>query len=234
MNEIIFNDKGCYKDFGVVLDYFKPQPPTPKVIKEEVPYMNGSYDFSTVGTNGEVVFTDRKLLCGLQYKSRNKALMLLKYSELLDWLLSGWHELIYTAESDMKYIAQVEQAPSFELFQSKGGILQFEFTAEPFKIGVNLVNDQIPWDTFNFETDSLAPTSFSVSGSQTISVYNPGRAVVPKINVTANMTAKIGNYTTSLVFGDNTDYAFKLQPGDNSILVNGTGTISFIFRKVAI
>lgn len=230
MNEIIFNGKGNYSDFEVILNYFKPQPPDVKTIKEDVPFMNGYYDFSTVGSGGEIVYTERKIPCRLQYKSNSKAAMMVKYSQLLEWLLSGSHDLIYTGEPDVKYAAKVEQAPSFEIFQSRGGILQFEFNAEPFKHGISLVGEE-PWDTFNFEIDYLQSNSFDVSGTSIFSIYNPGRSIVPIVNCDSSMTVINNGYTANFLSGDNRDWRFKLIPGLNSITVTGTGNIKFIFRK---
>lgn len=230
MFEIIFNSKGNLTDFDTFLADFSPQPPQPKIIKDDVPFMNGTYDFSTVGSNGEMVYTEREIPCSLDFPCGNKSLLLIKYSQLLEWLLSGKHELIYTGEPDMKYMARVEKIPSFSTFSSQDGTLSFSFIADPFKQSINYMGDNI-WDTFNFEIDYLQDTEFTVSGTQTVTIYNPGRAIVPVINCTAAMTATLNGYTSNLNIGDNTDWKFKLQPGSNEIVVTGTGTIKFIFRK---
>jgi predicted phage tail component-like protein len=230
MNEIIFNGKWNYSNFDVILNYFKPQPPAQKIIKEDVPYMHGTYDFSTIGSNGETVYSERNILCSIEYRCKNTALMMIKYSNLLEWLLSGKHELIYTGEPDMKYMAKVEQAPSFDTFRARGGRLQFEFIAEPFKQSINLVGDDT-WDTFNFETDYVQDTEFDVAGSKIINLYNPGRNIVPVVNCSSSMTVILNSYTANFIAGDNRNWRFRLQPGLNQITVNGTGHIKFMFRK---
>jgi hypothetical protein len=80
----------------------------------------------------------------------------------------------------------------------------------------------------------MQDTDFDVNGNKVIAIYNPGRAVIPVINVNADMTASIGAYTVNLIPGDNKDYGFKLQSGSNQISITGTGHIEFIFRKEAV
>lgn len=70
MNEIIFNGKSSYKDLGVIVTYFKAQPPEPKTIKQDVPFMNGSYDFSKL--YGEVFYNERIINCKVQFKVRDE------------------------------------------------------------------------------------------------------------------------------------------------------------------
>lgn len=231
MFEIIFNGKGNLSDFGAFLAEFNPQPPAPKIIKQDVPFMNGSYDFSTVATNGELVYSERKIPCSLDFFADNKAELMAKYSELLTWLLSGQHELIYTGELNLKYMAQVEEAPSFSLIDSNNGNISFSFTAEPFKYGVSEEGSEELWDPFNFITDYLQETSFDVSGSKTIQIYNVGRTLNPIVNCNNSMTCLLNGYTANFIAGDNVDYSFRLKNGINDIVINGTGHIEFKFRK---
>jgi hypothetical protein len=232
MNEIIFNGKGNYSDFGVNLIYFRPQPPAPKIIKEDVPFMNGYYDFSTVGSGGEPVYTDRKIICSLQYISKSKTALYQKYSQLLMWLLeSGKAELTYSAETGVYYIAKVEIAPSWENFVARGGTLQFEFSAEPFKVGKDYVGKEL-WDNINFETDFLQDELiFNVSGSKTVSIYNHGRIVTPEVIVSSNISLTANGYTANFTTTKTKDYRVKLKNGYNTITVSGTGNIEFRFRK---
>ena len=44
----------------------------------------------------------------------------------------------------------------------------------------------------------------------------------------------LGGKTFILVVGDNKIYDLKLQNGANSIVINGTGHIKFIYRKVVL
>lgn len=232
MNEIIFNGQKCYTDFKTILNYFKPQPPEPKIIKSSVPFMNGKYDFSTIGTNGELVYDERKISCSLQFVGTTRGELYVKYSQVLSWLLdSGKQQLIYTAEPDYYYLAKVETAPSWDLFLTSG-IFVFDFIADPFKYSTDLEGgENILWDTFNFETDVLQPSIFTIVGGQTITWINTGRIVTPILNVSSNMTVVINGVSFNLTTGDNINYRFKFIPGNNTIVVTGTGTLTIKVRK---
>lgn len=233
MNEIIFNGKSNYKDLNTILNYFKPQPPAPKIIKDSVIGMNSYYDFSTVASNGEIVYDDRKINCSITYaECSSRSVLMKKYTEILEWLLSGKHDLIYTGESDMKYIAQIEEAPSFDIFAVSGGTLQVTFIAEPYKKGIDFYGNLL-WDDIDFELpDYIQDTKFQVSGTKTITLYNPGsHGVTPIVLCDSNMTCTLNGYTTTFTVGNSVDYSFKLQNGANIINIRGNGYIEFNFRK---
>lgn len=232
MTQIIFNGKKSYDDFGLILESFNIQPPSKKKIKESVPFMNGSYDFSTVATNGEPVYNERTIRINFYLAERNRAMLYIKYSQMMTWLLAaGKSELIFTDMPDTYFLAEVEEAPDFEEIVARLGRFQITFVGEPFKYGVDYEGQKL-WDPFNFETDYMQDTEFDVIGSATATIYNPGLPVVPLINVNASMIVTLNGYIANLQPGDNKDYKFKLQPGANSITVTGTGHIKFLFRKV--
>lgn len=230
MRGFMFNNKHSYKDFGLILKKRSIQPPSKKKIKADVPFMNGYYDFSTVATNGEQVYTNRTIEIELGIPSISKSQLHIWYSNILEWLMdTGQQKLIFDDISDIYFLAEIEQAPALDEIIHFGE-MKINFVAEPFKYGVNLEGSDI-WDTFNFETDYAQITEFEVEGTKTITLYNSGRPVIPIINASSNMTATLGGYTTNLIEGDNKDYQFKLQTGANTIIVNGIGQIKFIFRK---
>ena len=63
MNELWSNLRGVTfngkhnNELCIVMHSKSIQSPPKKKIKETVPFMNGSYDFSTVGSNGEIMFS---------------------------------------------------------------------------------------------------------------------------------------------------------------------------------
>lgn len=232
MTQIIFNGKKSYDDFGLIIESFNIQPPSKKKVKQSIPFMNGSYDFSTVGSNGEIVYNERTIQVNFWFTEVDRSSLYNKYSRVLEWLLgAGQAELIFTDMPDTYFLSEAEEAPDFEEVVARLGRFQITFVAEPFKYGVDYEGQKL-WDPFNFEADYLQDTEFDMAGSKVVTIYNPGRLVVPLINVNAPMTATLNGYTASLQPGDNKDYKFKLQPGANTITITGTGHIKFIFRKV--
>jgi len=232
MISINFNNKNSYTDLGITIDSFGIQPPAKKKIKESVPFMNGSYDFSTVGSNGEITYSERVIRLKFNLIESNRASLWNKYSEVLEWLLGvGQSQLIFSDMIDCYYLAEVEDAPSFETLIKNGGIMEVEFITYPFKFGTNIEGSNQLWDPFNFELDYMQDTELDVVGSEVIQIYNVGKLVSPVVNCSSNMSVVLNGYTANFTTGDNTDWRFKLKPGINNITVTGTGTIKFIFRK---
>lgn len=227
---LTFNDKHNYKDFNLILERKTILPPGKKKIKIDVPFMNGSYDFSNVGTGGEPMYTERTIEVTLGLPTRSKENLHVMYSMVLEWLQdTGRGKLIFDDICDYYFIAEVEGVPSFEEML-RFGKLNITFIAQPFKYGVNLEGSDI-WDTFNFEVDVVQATEFDVEGNKTVNIINVGRSVTPIINVNAPMAITINSKNYNLNIGNNKIYGLKLQMGDNSILINGTGHIKFIVRK---
>ena len=230
--QVMFNGKKSYDDFQLGLESISIQPPSKKKIKESVPFMNGSYDFSTIGSSGEPVYSERNIKARFNLFEKSRDLLYIKYSNVLEWLLdTGQDQLIFTDMPDYYYLAEVENAPSFEEVISRLGIMEVEFVAEPFKYGADYEGDGKLWDTFCFETDALQNTSFDVAGSLNIVVVNTGRSIIPQVIVSGDMSCILNGYTAVFITAKDKDYKFKLQPGENQITINGTGNIEFKFRK---
>lgn len=221
------------KGIGVIMHSKSIQPPPKKKIKDSVPFMNGSYDFSTVGSNGEQIFSEREITVIIGLPSETKEQLQVLYSTTLEWLEDvGKRQLKFDDISDYYYMAEVEESSSFEQVM-EFGTLTVKFVADPFKMSVDYVGDDI-WDTFNFEEDYMQNNQFIINGSDTILIYNPRRPVNPIINCTTPMSIIKDGKTYNLVAGNNKIYGFRLNTLTNTITVNGTGTIKFIFRKESI
>lgn len=230
---LTFNNKHSYNDFGFYLTSKQIQPPNKKKIKLSVPFMNSTYDFSTVGSNGEVTYNQRLITLNFAILKRNKQYLQIDYSKFLEWLIdTTQQQLIFDDQQDYYYLGEVEQAPTWEEIQDTG---QFKvlFIAEPFKTSIDYVGSDI-WDTFNFEEDITQNVAFSVSGSKDVSIYNAGRVVTPTITADSSFTLTYNSKTYNVVVGDNTFYDFKLLNGYNGINISGTGNIEFKFKKVSL
>ena len=224
-----FNEQHS-SDYGLIMRYFIPQLPAPKKIKAEVPFMDSVYDFSTIATNGEKVYGQREVKVGFAILANSKGQLHAMYSNAMRWLIENPQgKLISDYIIDVYFLAEVEDAPDWSEVQETG---EFEvtFTAEPFKYGIDLMGELI-WDNFNFETDVLQELTFIVAGTKTVDIYNPGRSICPKINASTNMSVVLNGYTLNLVAGDNINYRFRFKYGHNTVAINGTGTLEFIFRK---
>lgn len=227
-----FNNKHN-KNIGTVMHSKSIQPPSKKKIKESVPFMNGSYDFSTVGSNGEINYNERIITIVLGLPADSKERLQIIYSNVLEWLLdSGQCRLVFDDDPTYYYIAEVEETSTFDQFMEFGR-LTVTFTAEPFKSSINYVVDDI-WDIFNFEEDVVQELQFNVKTTKAISVYNAGRIITPTINVDAELSIVSKGVTYTLLSGDNTFYDLKLYHGYNDMVINGNGNIKFLFEKQVI
>lgn len=231
MVEIIYNGKGSYTDFGLILNYFKPQPPAPNIIKIDIPFTNGNLDFSTIGSMGEVTYQKRKIEAEFHLPKLRKEELVILYGQIMEWLLgSGEQQLIYSYDPTHFYLAKLESAPSLDDFKELG-TLKLEFMAQPFKYKIDEFGADI-WDDFCFLTDYTAYTNqFIINGTTTLQIGNAGMNVTPIITSTANMTSIFENKTYNLIVGDNNLYGLRLKKGINNLIINGTGTITIKFRE---
>lgn len=226
---VTFNGKHN-KDFNIAMERKSIQSPSKKKIKDSVPFMNGSYDFSTIGSNGEITYNEREIAVTFGLPANNKEQLQVLYSKILEWLVdTGKQQLIFDDIKDYYFMAEVEDVTSFEQTMEFGK-LEVKFVANPFKYSIYYIGNDI-WDTFNFEEDRVQDVSFDIVSNATISLYNPGRSTKPVINCSSNMTITKGGITYNLNTGDNKPYGFFLNSGENSLIINGNGTINFTFRK---
>lgn len=233
MNGYLFNGKHSYNDIGLIMESKSIQPPAKKKIKVDVPFMNGTYDFSTVGSNGEIIYTERAIKVVHVLPAWSKANLHALYSRALEWLQDvGQRQLIFDDISYFYFMAEVESASTFEEIVTFGK-LTVVFIAEPFKTGLAFVGSTL-WDTFNFNEDLIQDSSYDVVVTQTVSIYNPGRLVTPTINCSVPMSIVFSGVTYALIAGDNVPYGMKLLNGDNTLVINGTGHVSVLFRKVVL
>ena len=68
---VAFNSKHN-KDFNIAMERKSIQSPSKKKIKDSVPFMSGSYDFSTIGSNGEITYNEREIAVTFGLPANNK------------------------------------------------------------------------------------------------------------------------------------------------------------------
>lgn len=226
-----FNGKHSYTDFGLCVESKSIQSPSKKKIKIDVPFMNGSYDFSTVGSNGEILYNQRSIIVSLGLPTRNKEQLYTLYSKVLEWIEDiDQNQLIFDDMLNYYFLAEVENGPSFEEFQRFGKIT-ITFIAQPFKVGLYDEGSEMRWDTFSFEEDILQESVFEVIENKIVTINNGGRTIIPIVNCNSSIECILNGYNAKFLNGDNKDYKFRLLSGDNAISIKGNGTIKFIFRK---
>lgn len=231
-----FNDKHSYNDFGLILDSKEILDPAKVKIKVSVPYMNGSYDFSTIGSGGDPVFGERQIQVILGFPTGSKEELHSMYTLVLEWLKdTGRQKLIFDDIFNWYFIAEVEAVSKFEEMYRMGK-LTVSFAAQPFKYNVDMFGDDI-WDTFNFLTDyTQYDNTFDIDAFEKdvlLDIYNNGRSICPIINSSVDGMKLIFNGVQyDMVQGDNKFWNLKLGNGKNTLKFSGAnGTIKIIFRS---
>lgn len=234
MYGIKFNGKHSHRDFGVTVTEKNIGYPEKQKIKVQVPFSNIEYDFSEL--YGEQTYTPRPLTYVLNVVERGRrnttqTINMLE-TQLSNWLLNsnGKQKLYDDAIPGYYYLAEVEGGLDFEELWNHGR-LTVEFTAYPFMIAELREGHDI-WDEFNFELDVAQVTDFEVNGSLQVILYNVGTpSVTPEIETSNEMQIVKDGVTYNVPSGKSKSSDFKLQSGENNLIITGNGTIKFLFYK---
>ena len=227
-----FNGKHSYKDFGLKIVSKEVGNPEANLIFEEVPYMNGAYDFSML--YDEISYKERTLQYEFWVIKEDKQRMNILKIQLMNWLkASEKKKLIDDAIPGFYFMAQVQNIEFTE--ENRIGYITITFTAYPFKIRTSK-EGQIPWDDFIFPLDVMQRCKFDILGQQEIRIYNEGsRKITPRIEASIDFDLLKGGRSYLVQAGTTEDPRFKLDTGENILTVVSrdvaNGTIEFIFTR---
>lgn len=204
--------------------------PAEKTIIENLPFVQGVYDFSAI--LGERVFENRTityqfLLLESAYGTRKLAEISLK-----KWLVTPQIQRLYdTHDYGYYWLGKFSQV-SVEDSQRDGTIIvTATFDCYPFMIGELAEGNDI-WDEFNFELDVAQDTEYVINGIKTIKLYNVGsNGVSPKITSTAAMAITKNGQQFNVPVGESKSDLLRLEIGENILTIVGSGTIKFEFYK---
>lgn len=204
-----------------------PTPPE-KVIKENIPFMQGTHDFSMI--LGGRVYENRPLTYRFEIINQNYQNRKVIQTSLENWLMRSGYEPLYDDHAKGYYY--IAKCTSVDVADSSGGLtVVIEFDAYPFKIGELQEGNDI-WDTFNFELDVAQITKFEVNGSEEIVLYNVGQNnLVPTIKTSVPMEIIKDGVTYVIPTGDTKSHEIAIGLGENHMTIKGNGTIEFLFYK---
>lgn len=226
---IRFNNLHSYDDLDLLVLEKNITTPTKAKVKESVPFMNGTYDFSNL--YGGNCFSERTLEFTFKVKHNNRIGLEFMRTKIENWLM-GTNTQVKLIEDDLPgyyYLAECE-AIDFEDF-NRFGKLKATFAAYPFKIGESYEGNNL-WDDFNFELDVLQDTKFTISGTNNVNIYNSSAIdIEPVIVASSNFEIIKDNKKFIVEVGESKDYRFKLSKGNNNLTIKGNGSIEFRFRK---
>lgn len=231
IGQIKFNNLKSYDDFNLKLINVNVEYPTPKVIKQSVPYQNGEYDFTEL--YGGTSYNNRKITIEFEYnegKGITRTNLNVHYSKVINWLYGADRSKLYIDFEKGYYTGRVINISSIESLNNTGKIT-VEFECYPFKINELLEGNDI-WDEFNFELDYAQDTKFNINGTENIVIYNDSIInKTPDIVCTSDFEIIQKGVTFKFKAGIYKDYRFKLYRGENNLIIKGNGSIEFKFYK---
>ncbi|MGM0125732.1 hypothetical protein IGI37_003132 [Enterococcus sp. AZ194] len=233
---LLFNDAPSFqfgkfdsKKEGFYLVKHDAPTPSEKEIVEEIPYMQGVYDFSFL--LGERVFNNRKITFRLYapsmaYERRQEIQASVKEQLMINQILPLYDSYLSTSH----WVGKCESVSVDDSQEYDSLSLTVVFDCYPFAI-----RDRTSYsDVFNeaYLTDGVDQwTGFHVDGKREILLVNEGvNAVSPMIVSTNTMVVETKEEKFSISVGENKDLFFKLSRGGNKLTVTGQGHVSFFIE----
>ncbi|OIJ12714.1 phage tail protein [Anaerobacillus alkalilacustris] len=228
---INFNGKHSYNNFGITLAPGKTIGiPSKNKIFVTVPFSNQKYDFSEL--YGDQTYTERTLTYSFNIKDQSKKHMTTKKTEIINWLMNsnGKQKLYDDTIPGYYFLAEVEDESAFNE-NWEDGILTVNFEAYPFMIAEYPEGHDI-WNEINFDLDAFQPVEFEVNGPTDVTLLNVGTPdITPIITASDDMVVEMNGVIFNVPTGESKSKDFVLKSGENSLHIDGNGSISFLFYK---
>lgn len=224
-----YNDKHT-KEFRMILRERQAPTPEEKRITEDVPYMQGVYDFSMVF--GERTYYNRSLTYVFEIYERDYERRKVNEAAIKNWLLNSDYAPLYDDfDRGYYYIAKCTSVDIQDEHSAGRQIVTINFDAYPFKISQYPEGHDI-WDVFNFELDVSQPVEYTINGTCEINILNIGLcSVVPIVTSSSSMKILKDGVLYNVPQGESKNDSFRLKIGENPMTVTGYGTIKFTFYK---
>lgn len=223
------DNKHSYNDFEIKILSRSISIPSKRKIKDTVPFMNGSYDFSLL--YGEQTYDEREITYTFSLPKKYKVKLNMLKIKIIEWLYDGIQSKIYDDQfPNFHFLAECTDIDYDESFYNYAQ-LTATFIAYPFKIST-LQDGHDIWDEFNFELDMIQDTKFDVIGSKSITLYNNSIiGIYPTVICDNNFEVIKNGITYSFTPGEVKSFNFKLDKGENNLLLKGNGAIEFKWSK---
>lgn len=231
IGQMEFNNLKSYDDFNLMIKTVEVSYPTPKLIKNTVPFQNGEYDFTEL--YGDTPYENRIIKLEFEYerfKVYDRTKLNSLYTEIINWLYGAGESKLKIDYEVGYFKGRVTSISPIEVLNGTGKI-SVEFNCYPFRIYEEAEGNDI-WDIFNFDLDYSQDTSFEVNGELSIDLFNSSIInKTPEVTCSAAMDVIKNGITYKFNPGVTKDWRFILNKGSNNLLIKGTGTIKFKFIK---
>jgi hypothetical protein len=210
MNGVTFGTKHSYMDFGLILTSKSIPLPEPKTSLVDIPGADGSLDMSTVLTNGEVKYDNRKLQFVFTVIEPNQNWESAK-SNFANFLHGQRMNIILDADKDFYYVGRCRINTFGE--DKRTAQIIVDADAEPYKYDV---------------LESIY--NFTIEEELTAVIPNKRMQVVPTIICSGAMDVVFNGVIYGLAAGTNMNLNINFKEGDNTIKFIGNGTVVIKFR----
>ena len=200
--------KHSYNNFDLFISDRTINNPKKGAVRETVPFMTGSYDFSMI--NGAVPWEDREIeyvfdITGSTIKEMDE-----QRDKVLNWLMNIHEEVI-----------QDDTMPEYHFF---GSYLKDKIKESAEKCEITVTFICYPFKVFNDVTSA----DYSAG---TYVINNPGQNVPLVALCTENMQIQVGDSSVVVPAGVEIETGLDLQRGDNDIVITGTGVATLKYYK---
>jgi len=207
MKGVNFGDFHSYRDFSLILSQKTIGTPSPKTETIDIPGGDGVLDLTEVF--GEVKYNNRNL--SFEFSSIvPQSDFMDQFSHIQDALHGQKMRIVLDDDPEWYYTGRISVS---EWKADKNiGKLTIDCDCEPYKTKLS-------------ETVVTAP----VNGPKTVILTNSKRSVMPTIDITGEVDLTFGSNFYSLSEGRYDLPAVRLVNGENTILLDGAGTATFIY-----
>ncbi|WEV56126.1 phage tail domain-containing protein [Ligilactobacillus acidipiscis] len=201
--------------------------PAKTKVTTQLPYANGVIDLSNVyGANnyGERTIT---FPCTVPWGFNNAEDLYLLWTEIINWLdePTGKVKLVDDVMPDFYYLGEVQAAPTIEE-KSVYSTITIVFQCYPYRFRHADTTDE--WDPFMFDLDVAQNTEFDVDHRLEIMLVNACQASVPlTIDASSEMVITTGDLVYDVAQGKTKESEIVLMPGENKLIIEGSGHIAF-------
>ena len=199
-----------FHDFNLFIKSRNIGLPEKKSIRETVPFMVGYFDFSAL--NGAPAWNERKIEYSFDVIGDTPQALENELTKVMDWLCNVHDEDIFDDTlTNMHWHGSYESCDISYDDDGEYAEIKVLFVVHPFKI-------------------ANAPTLYTMTAG-TYTIKNSGMAVSPIVSSTASAAIQIGTYVSSIPANNEITLEIDLERGDNTVIVTGSGTVTFRFYE---
>lgn len=210
MKGVKFGNYHSYNDFSLILSSKTIGTPSPKTETIDIPGGDGVLDLTDFF--GEVKYNNRDL--SFEFST---IVPQVEFMDLFSRVQNALHgqkmQIILDDDSEWFYFGRI--TVSEWKAEKSIGKLTIDCDCEPYK---SRLGDTVIYQMVN-------------ESEETVILPNGTKPVVPIIDITGNINLTFGTNFWALTEGRYELPAVRLLNGDNTIIVNGTGTATFTYRE---